>query len=42
VHDLAAFAIYLVSFAGSTVTWRGYKYRVANDGTMVEHATRTG
>lgn len=42
LHDLAAFAIYLVSFAGSTVTWQGYKYRVANDGTMIEQASRAG
>ena len=42
LHDLAAFAIYIASFAGSTVTWQGYKYRVANDGTMVEYATRAG
>jgi ceramide glucosyltransferase len=38
LHDLIAFAIYLASFAGSTVTWRGYRYRVAQDGTMVEDA----
>jgi ceramide glucosyltransferase len=42
LHDLAAFAIYVVSFAGSTVTWQGYKYRVANDGTMVEQVSRAG
>ncbi|HUI95784.1 MAG TPA: bacteriohopanetetrol glucosamine biosynthesis glycosyltransferase HpnI [Xanthobacteraceae bacterium] len=42
LHDLAAFTIYVVSFAGSTVTWHGYKYRVANDGTIVEHASRAG
>lgn len=42
LHDLAAFAIYVVSFAGSTVTWQGYKYRIAHDGTMVEQASRAG
>jgi ceramide glucosyltransferase len=41
-YDLAAFAIYLVSFAGSRVTWRRYKYRVASDGTLVEQPTRAG
>ncbi len=40
-HDLIAFAIYLASFAGSTVTWRGYRYRVSEDGTMVEDAARS-
>ncbi len=42
LHDLAAFGVYVTSFAGSTVTWQGYKYRVANDGTMVQHAGRAG
>ncbi|HLH90848.1 MAG TPA: bacteriohopanetetrol glucosamine biosynthesis glycosyltransferase HpnI [Xanthobacteraceae bacterium] len=36
IHDLLAFAIYVVSFAGTTVTWRGLRYRVADDGSMVE------
>jgi ceramide glucosyltransferase len=42
LYDLAAFAIYLASFAGSRVTWRRYKYRVASDGTLVEPPTRAG
>ena len=41
LHDLLAFAIYLASFAGNTVTWRGCRYRVAQDGTMVEDAARS-
>lgn len=41
LYDLIAFTIYVASFAGSTVTWRGYRYRVAHDGTMVEDATRS-
>jgi len=42
LYDLVAFAIYLVSFAGSRVIWRQYKYRVASDGTLVEPPTRAG
>jgi len=42
LYDLAAFAIYLVSFVGSRVIWRRYKYRVASDGTLVELPTRAG
>jgi ceramide glucosyltransferase len=42
LYDLAAFAIYLASFVGSRVTWRRYKYRVANDGTLAEQSTRAG
>lgn len=40
LYDLAAFAIYLFSFAGSRVIWRRYKYRVASDGTLIERPTR--
>jgi ceramide glucosyltransferase len=40
LYDLAAFAIYLVSFAGTRVTWRRYKYRVASDGTLLDQPTR--
>ncbi len=42
LHDLAAFAIYLASLAGSRVTWRRYRYQVARDGTLVERASRAG
>jgi len=42
LHDLAAFAIYLVSFVGSRVIWRRYKYRVASDGTLVDQPSRAG
>ena len=40
LHDLAAFAIYLASFTGRRVIWRRYRYRVANDGTLVEQPSR--
>ena len=40
LHDLAAFAVYVVSFAGTRVTWRGYKYRVASDGSLIERPSR--
>jgi ceramide glucosyltransferase len=41
LHDIAAFAIYLASFARARVTWRRYKYRVANDGTLLAREART-
>jgi ceramide glucosyltransferase len=36
VHDIIAFAIYVTSYFGATVNWRGADYRVAADGTLVE------
>jgi ceramide glucosyltransferase len=42
LHDLVAFAMYVVSFGGKTVTWRGYRYRVARDGTMIAEDAATG
>jgi ceramide glucosyltransferase len=36
VHDLIAFAVYVTSFFGATVYWRGADYRVAADGTLIE------
>jgi ceramide glucosyltransferase len=36
VHDLIAFAVYVTSFFGATVYWRGADYRVAADGTLLE------
>jgi ceramide glucosyltransferase len=36
VHDLIAFAVYVASFFGSTVSWRGNTYRVLSDGRLVE------
>ena len=32
--DLLAFAIYVMSYAGSTIEWRGRRYRVAADGML--------
>ena len=40
LHDLAAFAIYLMSFAGHGVIWRRYRYRVARDGTLLDQPSR--
>jgi ceramide glucosyltransferase len=34
--ELMLFAIYLASFFGARVSWRGDRYRVASDGTLVE------
>lgn len=36
LHDLAAFAVYCVSFFGVTVIWRGHRYRVQSDGTLAQ------
>jgi ceramide glucosyltransferase len=35
VHDLIAFGIFVGSFFGAKVYWRGADYRVASDGTLV-------
>jgi ceramide glucosyltransferase len=39
VHDVLAFAAYLASFSRTTVHWQGFDYRVAADGTLIEHNT---
>lgn len=39
VHDLIAFAVYVGSFFGATVHWRGADYRVTADGTLIEDET---
>ena len=36
VQDIIAFAVYLASFFGATVHWRGADYRVTGDGTLLE------
>lgn len=36
LQDIIAFAVYVVSFFGATVHWRGADYRVAADGTLIE------
>ena len=36
VHDLIAFAVYVTSFFGATVHWRGADYRVAANGSLIE------
>ena len=36
LHDLAAFAVYLTSFFGASVIWRGQRYRVQQDGTLLQ------
>jgi ceramide glucosyltransferase len=39
VRDIASFAVFLLSFLGRTVVWRGRRYRVDADGTLL-HAPR--
>jgi ceramide glucosyltransferase len=41
LRDLAAFGVYIFSFCGGTVSWRGRRYRVDADGTLF-HAPRSG
>lgn len=36
LQDLIAFAVFVASFFGATVYWRGAAYHVAADGTLVE------
>lgn len=36
LHDLIAFAIYFLSFFGGTIIWRGRRYRVQADGTLLQ------
>lgn len=36
LHDLASFAVYCMSFFGGTVMWRGRRFRVQPDGTLLQ------
>jgi ceramide glucosyltransferase len=40
LQDIIAFAVYVTSFFGATVHWRGADYRVAADGTLIEEDLR--
>jgi ceramide glucosyltransferase len=40
LQDLIAFAVFVASFFGATVYWRGAAYHVAADGTLVEDDLR--
>jgi len=40
LQDFLAFAVYVASFFGATVHWRGADYRVATDGTLIEEDLR--
>lgn len=40
LHDIVAFAVYVASYFGATVHWRGSEYRVAADGTLIEEELR--
>jgi len=40
LHDMIAFAVFVASFFGATVYWRGAAYHVAADGTLVEDDLR--
>ena len=34
LHDAISFAVFLSSFFGTSVAWRGYSYRILRDGTL--------
>ncbi len=40
LQDIMAFAIYVASFFGATVHWRGAAYRVTADGTLIDEDLR--
>lgn len=40
LQDFVAFAVFVASFFGATVHWRGADYRVAADGTLIEEDLR--
>lgn len=40
LQDLLAFAVYVASYFGATVHWRGADYRVTTDGTLIEDDPR--
>jgi ceramide glucosyltransferase len=40
LQDIIAFAVYVASFFGASVHWRGADYRVAGDGTLIEEDLR--
>jgi len=40
LQDILAFAVYVASYFGATVHWRGAEYRVATDGTLIEDDPR--
>lgn len=35
VRDVSAFVVFLLSFFGATVVWRGHRYFVSSDGTLL-------
>jgi len=36
LNDVIEFAVYIASFFGGKVSWRGYRYRVMQDGSLVQ------
>lgn len=36
IRDLISFSVYVTSFFGAAVSWRGYKYRVLADGALMQ------
>jgi ceramide glucosyltransferase len=34
LHDMISFAVFVVSFFGARIEWRGQSYRILNDGTL--------
>lgn len=36
IRDLLSFGVFVTSFFGNAVSWRGYKYRVLSDGSLIQ------
>jgi ceramide glucosyltransferase len=42
LRDLLSFGVHVASFCGNAVAWRGYRYRVLDDGRLVEDSSTAG
>jgi ceramide glucosyltransferase len=42
LHDLIAFAIFVMSFFGATVHWRGADFRVSAEGSLLDESDLRG
>jgi len=40
LQDVMAFGVYLASFFGKAVSWRGQRYRLGADGVLIKHENR--
>ncbi len=42
LHDIVAFGVYVASFFGASVHWRGADYRIDTDGALIEDENLRG